>query len=99
MASSKKGGGQTSPLHKVIMVGSGGVGKSALVEQFTHDLPDTRLLSGCCDGMFTPRPLGPLFDIAPFSLCGKPSPDGKTAQLWAVDSEGWLAMEATLGLR
>ena len=40
------------------------MGKSALLEQFTHDLPDSRLLSGACDGMFTPRPLGPLFDIA-----------------------------------
>jgi len=48
----------------VLLEGEAGVGKSALVEQFTHDLPDTRLLSGCCDGMFTPRPLGPLFDIA-----------------------------------
>jgi len=37
MASSKKGGGQTSPLHKVIMVGSGGVGKSALTLQFMYD--------------------------------------------------------------
>ena len=33
-------------------------------EQFTQDLPDSRLLPGACDGMFTPRPLGPLFDIA-----------------------------------
>jgi len=48
----------------VLVEGEAGVGKSALVEQFTHDLPDSRLLSGACDGMFTPRPLGPLFDIA-----------------------------------
>ena len=48
----------------VLLEGEAGVGKSALLEQFTHDLPDSRLLSGACDGMFTPRPLGPLFDIA-----------------------------------
>jgi predicted ATPase len=48
----------------VLLEGEAGVGKSTLLEQFTHDLPDSRLLSGACDGMFTPRPLGPLFDIA-----------------------------------
>src|SRR5580692_7192892 len=48
----------------VLVEGEAGVGKSALLEQFTHNLPDSRLLSGACDGMFTPRPLGPLFDIA-----------------------------------
>jgi predicted ATPase len=48
----------------VLLEGEAGVGKSAVLEQFTHDLPDSRLLSGACDGMFTPRPLGPLFDIA-----------------------------------
>jgi DNA-binding CsgD family transcriptional regulator len=48
----------------VLLEGEAGVGKSSLLERFTHDLPDSRLLSGACDGMFTPRPLGPLFDIA-----------------------------------
>jgi Ras-related protein Ral-A len=35
-AANKKGGGSSS-LHKVIMVGSGGVGKSALTLQFMYD--------------------------------------------------------------
>jgi DNA-binding CsgD family transcriptional regulator/tetratricopeptide (TPR) repeat protein len=48
----------------VLVEGEAGVGKSALLEQFTHGLPGARLMSGACDGMFTPRPLGPLFDIA-----------------------------------
>ena len=48
----------------VLLEGEAGVGKSTLLEQFTCDLPDSRVLSGACDGMFTPRPLGPLFDIA-----------------------------------
>jgi 3-methylfumaryl-CoA hydratase len=48
---------------------------------------------------FSFRAVRPLFDTAPFSVCGKIAADGKTAQLWAKDSGGWLAMEATVGLR
>jgi DNA-binding CsgD family transcriptional regulator/tetratricopeptide (TPR) repeat protein len=48
----------------VLVAGEAGVGKSALVEQLHHDLPDARWLWGACDGLFTPRPLGPLFDLA-----------------------------------
>ena len=42
----------------------GGVGKSALVEAFAATSGDARWLWGACDGLFTPRPLGPLFDLA-----------------------------------
>jgi 3-methylfumaryl-CoA hydratase len=45
------------------------------------------------------RAVRPLFDIAPFSVCGKVASGGKAAQLWAMDSEGRLAMDATAGLR
>jgi DNA-binding CsgD family transcriptional regulator len=48
----------------VLVAGEAGVGKSALLEQFERDLPDARWSWGACDGLFTPRPLGPLFDIA-----------------------------------
>jgi DNA-binding CsgD family transcriptional regulator len=48
----------------VLVAGEAGVGKSALVEQFQYDLPDARWSWGACDGLFTPRPLGPLFDLA-----------------------------------
>ena len=48
----------------VFVAGEAGVGKSALVEQFAGDAPGTRWSWGACDGLFTPRPLGPLFDIA-----------------------------------
>jgi len=44
------------------------------------------------------RAVRPLFDIAPFSVCGKAASDGKAVQLWATDSEGSLAMEAAAGL-
>ena len=48
----------------MLVAGEAGVGKSALVEQLHSDLPDARWSRGACDGLFTPRPLGPLFDLA-----------------------------------
>src|SRR5689334_17859962 len=48
----------------VLLAGEAGVGKSALVEQAEHDLPEVTWYWGACDGLFTPRPLGPLYDIA-----------------------------------
>ena len=47
---------------------------------------------------FTFRAVKPLFDIAPFSVCGKVEADGKTVRLWAKDAEGWLTMDATATL-
>ena len=48
----------------VLVAGEAGIGKSALVEQLHNDLTGARWSWGACDGLFTPRPLGPLFDIA-----------------------------------
>ena len=48
----------------VLIAGEAGVGKSALVEQLERGLPEAPWYWGACDGLFTPRPLGPLFDIA-----------------------------------
>lgn len=36
----------------------------------------------------------PLFDTAPFELRGRPTPDGRGAELWAVTPEGTIAMSA-----
>ena len=48
----------------VLVAGEAGLGKSALVERLQEDLPDARWSWGACDGLSTPRPLGPLLDLA-----------------------------------
>src|SRR5437763_16310585 len=48
----------------VLVSGESGIGKTALVEAFEAQLQGARWLWGACDGLLTPRPLGPLFDIA-----------------------------------
>lgn len=48
----------------VLIAGEAGVGKSTVVEELERRLPDVVWLSGACDGMFTPRILGPLHDVA-----------------------------------
>jgi chloramphenicol 3-O-phosphotransferase len=48
----------------VLIGGEPGIGKSALAERLAEDLPDARWSWGGCDGLFPPRPLGPLFDLA-----------------------------------
>jgi len=48
----------------VLVSGESGMGKMVLLEEFQHQLPGARWLWGGCDGLLTPRPLGPLFDIS-----------------------------------
>src|SRR4051794_2072341 len=47
-----------------LISGEAGAGKSALLEQLRTDLVDVCWAGGTCDGLITPRPLGPLFEIA-----------------------------------
>jgi DNA-binding CsgD family transcriptional regulator/tetratricopeptide (TPR) repeat protein len=48
----------------VLVAGEAGIGKTSLVEAFREDHPELRWWWGACDGSFTPRPLGPLYEIA-----------------------------------
>lgn len=48
-----------------LVYGEAGIGKSALLEHFLQEQKTAwRILQGACDSLFTPRPLGPLHDIA-----------------------------------
>jgi DNA-binding CsgD family transcriptional regulator len=48
----------------VLVGGEAGVGKTALVRHFADSQTGARVLIGACDSLFTPRPLGPLLDVA-----------------------------------
>ncbi|GAC1450116.1 MAG: AAA family ATPase [Ktedonobacterales bacterium] len=48
-----------------LVSGEAGIGKTALIERFVESQRTTaRTLWGGCEALFTPRPLGPLYDIA-----------------------------------
>jgi DNA-binding CsgD family transcriptional regulator/tetratricopeptide (TPR) repeat protein len=47
----------------VLVAGEAGIGKTALVEAFAGTT-QLRVAQGACDGLFTPRPLAPLYDAA-----------------------------------
>jgi DNA-binding CsgD family transcriptional regulator/tetratricopeptide (TPR) repeat protein len=44
--------------------GEAGMGKTALLQEFSKHQRVARVLWGACDALFTPRPLAPLHDIA-----------------------------------
>jgi DNA-binding CsgD family transcriptional regulator/tetratricopeptide (TPR) repeat protein len=49
----------------VFLSGEAGAGKTALVSRFVSSVGDARVLLGACDGVSTPRPLGPVHDMVP----------------------------------
>jgi DNA-binding CsgD family transcriptional regulator len=51
--------------HTIFLIGEAGIGKTSLVNHFAQTIESTAdIYSGACDSLFTPRPLGPLLDIA-----------------------------------
>lgn len=49
----------------VLLGGEAGAGKTSLVQQFSAQCGTrARVMTGACDAMSTPRPLGPIFDVA-----------------------------------
>src|SRR5215813_13215174 len=49
----------------VLVSGEAGIGKSSLIERFAElESGSARFLWGRCEALYTPRPLGPLYDIA-----------------------------------
>ena len=48
----------------VLVSGEAGIGKTTLLERFEESLASGRVLWGGCESLATPRPLGPLHDIA-----------------------------------
>jgi 3-methylfumaryl-CoA hydratase len=63
-----------------------------LVDLVRRELPDATVQS------FAFRAVRPTFANRPLTVCGKPSDDGKTIDLWAKDHEGHLTMHATAAL-
>lgn len=60
-----------------------------LIDLVRSNLPQAKVTR------FEFRAVSPLFDTAPFSVCGKPEDDGTTIRLWAMNNTGGLAMTAT----
>jgi DNA-binding CsgD family transcriptional regulator len=71
----------------VLVSGEAGIGKTALVAEFAASRFETRVLWGGCEALFSPRPLGPLYDIAPAldpALPGLIAGGGNRAELFAA---------------
>ncbi|HEY2438306.1 MAG TPA: AAA family ATPase, partial [Solirubrobacteraceae bacterium] len=95
-----------------LVYGEAGIGKTALIRSFCDTVSDSAsVLWGKCDELFTPRPLGPLFEIAETLdgrlgevLQGRATPyevvsalmDGLVAPSVIVLEDVHLADEATL---
>ncbi len=76
----------------VLVMGEAGIGKSALVRRFSADhAGDARVLWGVCEALRTPRPLGPLRDIARTA-------GGELARLVAADAPRHAVFTAMLDL-
>jgi len=57
----RRGSGQLA-----LVEGEAGIGKSTLLRSMATSVDDAVVAWGQCDDLFTPRELGPLYDLAPF---------------------------------
>ena len=83
----------------VLVSGEAGIGKSSLVDAFAASKPDARALWGGCEALFSPRPLGPLYDIAPALDPALPSliaRGGDRSELFAAVLESLRSAGVTL---
>ena len=71
----------------VLVGGEAGVGKTALIREFCDD-SSACLLRGACEPLFTPRPLGPLLEIA----------HGSEGDLAALSQRGAMPYEVVAAL-
>ena len=60
-----------------------------LLDLLSREMPSARVTR------FQFRAVSPLFDDAPFAVCGRPDGDGREIALWAKGADGRLAMDAT----
>jgi DNA-binding CsgD family transcriptional regulator/tetratricopeptide (TPR) repeat protein len=58
----------------VLVAGEAGIGKTALLDVFCDDNRTVPILRGGCDALFTPRPLGPVLEIAAALNAGGETP-------------------------
>ena len=63
-----------------------------LVDLLRRQRPDARLAG------FSFKAVRPLFDTAPFSVCGSIDDAARVATLWARDADGFVAMRASAAL-
>ena len=49
----------------VVVFGEAGIGKSAVLNEWIRTLAGVRVVKSGCEALFTPRPLGPVYDVAP----------------------------------
>ncbi|MGC4008387.1 MAG: MaoC family dehydratase N-terminal domain-containing protein [Pseudomonas sp.] len=62
-----------------------------LLDLLRRSLPSAKVKT------FSFRAVKPVFDVAPFSVCGRQE-DAETVKLWARTSDGFVAMDATAAL-
>jgi len=85
----------------VVVAGEAGIGKTSLVDAFRAARPGLHWLWGACDGSFTPRPLGPLHEIATDvggELLALFAPDGDRRELFAAFLSFLDASPVTVGV-